>query len=361
MNKKNQPIVIAVIIAIFLLLLYFFGGPRHYTHLDSGYRPVMGTFARVVAVAKDSNSAKKFIESALAEINKVDDLMSDYKDDSEVTLVNKNAFNQPVKVSQSTFEVLQKSIEFSRLSDGAFDITVGPLVDLWRRAAEANSVPSDDELSVASSKVGYEKLILDANILSVSFKVAAMRIDLGGIAKGYAIDKAVQAMQSAGATGGMVDIGGDIRCFGRPSGNKKSWLIGLQNPNIIKDDFVIPAKPVLSEVEGAGIQNDESLIILKLTDAAIATSGGYRRFALIDGKKFSHIINRQTGIAPEGLSSVTIITQNAIDADALATAVSVLGTEKGIALIEKIPQTEAILITSQNEIIKTPTAEKFIK
>jgi len=353
MNNKIHHIVIAIIIVILLLLLYFFGGPGRYTHLDSGYRPVMGTFARVVAVAKDSNSAKKCIESALAEIIKVDDLMSDYKDDSEVTLVNKNAFNQPVKVSQSTFEVLQKSIEFSRLSDGAFDITVGPLVDLWHRAAEANSVPSDDELSVALSKVGYEKLILDTNEMTVQFAVDGMRIDLGGIAKGYAVDKAVHAIQNCGAIGAMVSIGGDIRCFGVPPAGRTHWLIGLQDPN---DKIANPKSEILNPLEMGA-----PLLVLKLKDSSVSTSGHYWRFAQIQGKKYSHIIDTKSGYSCDKLASVTIIAKDATATDALATAVIILGAEKGLALIEKIPQTEAILITSQNEIIKTPAAEKYIK
>jgi len=348
MSKKFKHIATAVILIIFLVLLYFFGGLVRPVQLDSGYRPVMGTFARVVAIADNSATVKESIKSAFVEITKVDMLMSDYKDDSEISRINRLAFNEPVKVTRPTFEVLQKSVEFSRISDGAFDITVGPLVDLWHSAAEANSVPAELEIAKARSKVGYEKLILDSIYMTVKFKVEGMRIDLGGIAKGYAIDKAIQAMQSAGASGGMVDIGGDIRCFGRPSGGKKFWLIGLQDPYLTHGD----SWPVAQ---------DESLMTLQLTDSAIATSGGYRRFALIEGRKISHIINQQTGTSAIDLSSVTIIAENSMDADALATAVSVLGPEKGLAFIEKIPKTEAILITPQNEIIKTSDSNKYIK
>jgi len=347
MSKKYIQIVFAIIVVIFLLLLYFFAGPGRPVRLDSSYRPVMGTFARVVVVAKNSDTAKECIKAGFVEIEKVDMLMSDYKDDSDISRINKNAFNEPVKVTQPTFEVLQKSIEFSKLTDGTFDITVGPLVDLWRRATEANSVPSEDVLSVARSKVGYDNLILDSIYKTVKFKIEGMRIDLGGIAKGYAIDKAIEEMQSAGAIAGMVDIGGDIRCFGQPSGGKKFWQIGLQDPNLTSDD----SWPVAQ---------DKPLLILQLTDAAVATSGGYRRFTLIEGQRFSHIFNSHTGESAQGLASVTIISQNALDADALATAVSVLGVEKGLSLIESIPHTEAILITPQNEIKKTPNVEKFI-
>lgn len=352
MKKESKHISIVVIAVVFLVLLYLFVGLERPVQVDSGYRPVMGTFARVVVIANDYKKAEECIEAAFIEINEVDDLMSDYKDDSEISLVNKDAFNQPVEVSRPTFDVLQKSVEFSRISAGAFDVTIGPLVDLWHAAAEANSIPAEDELSLARSKVGYEKLILDANDVTVKFTVEGMRIDLGGVAKGYAIDKAIERMQAAGAIGGMVDIGGDVRCFGRPSG-KQSWLIALQDPNDISESRF----PISDFTVGA----DTSLLVLQLADAAVATSGGYRRFTSIDGRRFSHIINRRTGESAQSLSSVTVIAPSAIDADALATAVSVLGMKKGLALIESIPTAEAILITPQSEIVKTTGAEKYIE
>jgi thiamine biosynthesis lipoprotein len=210
-----------------------------------------------------------------------------------------------------------------------------------------NSLPADAELQQARSKVGYDKLILDANEMSVRFAVEGMRVDLGGIAKGYAIDKAVEAMQKGGALGGMVDIGGDIRCFGSPPAGQNIWRIGLQDPDKAK----------------AGLDAGTPLLVLNLTNTAVATSGNYRRFVVIEGKMHSHIIDTKTGYSSDELTSVTIFSQNTTDADALATAVTVMGTEKGLALIETIPQTEAILISSPPEykLIKTSGAEKFIE
>jgi len=177
--------------------------------------------------------------------------------------------------------------------------------------------------------------------------IDGMRLDLGGIAKGYAVDKAIEAMKRCGATGAMVDIGGDIRCFGTPPKGKTHWLIGVQDPNAAKE----------------GIGWDGLVLALKIADAAIATSGDYQQFVLIEGRRRSHIINRKTGTSAEGLSSVTVIADNATDADALATAVSVMGAEGGLALIEKLPKAEAILITSRPkpELIKTSDAEKYLE
>jgi thiamine biosynthesis lipoprotein len=346
-DKKISSVVIVIFVACLIVLaIYISSGSGKQVEMDSGHRMVMGTFARVVVIAKDSDAAKKCIESAFTQINKVDDLMSDYKSDSEISSVNRDGFEKAVQLSQSTYEVLQRSIEFSKLTDGAFDITVGPLVELFRKAKKKQVLPNQDEIADAKSKVGFEKLKLDGQKRTVQFTVEGMRLDVGGIAKGYAVDKAVEMMQTHGAIGGMVDLGGDIRCFGAPFKGRDHWVIGLQNPNMGKDS---PGREVLLK--------------LKMTNGAIATSGDYQQFIIIEGKRRSHIIDRKTGTSTEGLSSVTIIADNATNADALATAVSVMGYENGRELIEKIPGTEAILITSQPEfkLIKTSGAEKYIK
>jgi thiamine biosynthesis lipoprotein len=315
--------------------------------LDSGYQMVMGTLAHTVVVAQDTSTAKKCIRAALEEIQKVDNLMSDYKSDSDISRVNREAYEKPVQVSKPTFEVLQRSIEFSEMTDGAFDVTVGPLVTLFRKAKETEIAPSEQQIAQAKSKVGFEKLKLDSKNRTVRFSEKGMLLDLGGIAKGYAIDKAIEAAQRCGAVGAMVDIGGDVRCFGLPPKGREHWLIGLQDPN-----------SAIEGMEGGGLR-----LVLKVTNEAVATSGDYQQFVIIEGKRYSHIMDRKTGKSAESLSSVTIITDNATDADALATAVSVMGAEKGLTLIEKLPNTEAILISPgpKYEITKTPGAEKYIK
>ena len=257
----------AVILCVFAALRERAGSarslwPRGRVSIDSGYHEVMGTFARVVAVAIDEDTAKECAKKALEKLELVDELMSDYKEDSEISVLNREGFGRAVRVGEATFEVLERSVEYSRLTAGAFDVTVGPLVELWRAAGEANKPPDAGELQEARGKVGWEKMVLDANDLSVRFLTEGMRVDLGGIAKGYAIDAAVAAIQEVGAMGAMVDVGGDIRCFGAPPAGKERWLIGLQDPRRTSD------------VPGSG----ELLLSLKLINAAVATSGDYRRF-----------------------------------------------------------------------------------
>ena len=347
MNKKIGRIVAIVLCLSLGIVAYLFVAGKKRVKADSGYQLVMGTFARVVAVTKDAATGTQCVEAGMAEIRKVNELMSDYNQESEISRVNSQAAQKAVQVSESTFEVLEKSVEFSKLTDGAFDITVGPLVDVFHKTKEERVAPTQAQIAQARAKVGYENLILDKENRTVRFAVDGMRLDLGAIAKGYGVDKAIEAARRGGALGVMVDIGGDVRCFGEPPEGRDYWRIGLQDPN--------------SAVEG---MNAGGLVLtLKVKNTAVATSGDYQQFALIDGKRYSHIMNRKTGMSVEGLSSVTIIADNATDADALATSVSVMGPVKGIALIEKLPNAEAIILTSQPnpDILKTSGADQYIR
>jgi thiamine biosynthesis lipoprotein len=359
MSKENRRILFGIFFGVTLIVAVCFlimrRKPAAPVEVNSGFKLVMGTFARMLVVAPDKRTAQRCIDAAFEQFRQIEALMSWRKEDSEIAHINRDAYANPVRVSEPTFEVLQKSVEFSRLSGGAFDITVGPLMELWRRAEDANHLPTDAELKQTLSRVGFEKLILDANNMTVRFAVDGMKLDLGGIAKGYAVDKAVEAMQKAGAVGAMVDAGGDIRCFGTPSKGKTYWLIGLQDPDV----EIEKGESKIENLIGGG----KPLLILKFTDAAVATSGNYRRFVTVGRKKYSHIVDPKSGYSSESLASVTIICPAAIDADALGTAVTVMGEEKGLALIEQMPGTEAILITSAPEFkrIQTSGVEKFIK
>ncbi len=346
MDRDKKSFIAIIAVVIFILALLHFGlakrEPESFT-ADSGSRPVMGTFARVIVIAVEKKAAQACIEAAFEQINKVDELMSYHNPDSEISKLNRSAFENPVNVGPLTYQVIRKAIEFSRFTDGAFDITVGPLVDLWSRAGDTNTVPTEQQLQEASLSVGWDKLILEDSERTVKFAVDGMRLDLGGIAKGFAIDKAIEAIEQAGGLGAMVDIGGDIRCYGKTPKGQKYWPVGLQNPDLESEKQI--------------------LFTLKLANGAVATSGDYQRFVVIGGRHYSHIINERTGNSADALSSVTIIADCATNADALATAVSVMGAERGIELIENKDGTEAIIISPAPEYIitKTSGAEKFIR
>lgn len=327
--RKTYPLAAAGVgLALVLGLLYVTGIGRNPVEVDSGSRLMMGTFCRVVVIARSERRAQVCIAAAFEVQDRIESLMSYHRSDSELNQVNRCAGEKPVPVNPMTFEVLRRAIHFSEVSDGTFDVTVGPLVDLWRAAGQTNQPPTEEALAEARRKVGFQKLILDEKAMTVRFAEPGMRIDLGGIAKGYAVDKAVEAMKKHGALGGMVDLGGNIGCFGRSPRGQEKWRIGIQDPNVAPDDLS-PSK---------------YLLVLELADVSVATSGDYRRFAMVEGHRQSHILDVRSGRSAEQLVSDTIIAPDAISADALSTAVNILGPEAGMALVERLPGIEAILI-----------------
>ncbi len=328
MRNTGRSIAVGVLCLLLGAALYVGLRPSEAVQVDSGFKVIMGTFSRAVAIASSEKAGHTAIAAAFDEQRRVDELMSYHNPDSELNVVNREAYERAVEVEEATFEVLERALHFSELSGGAFDVTIGALGEMWRRAAATDTVPTDAEITQAKSRVGYDKLRLDPTTRTVRFAVEGMKIDLGGIAKGFAIDKAVEAMKAAGAVGGMIDIGGDIRCFGRPPEGQQTWRVGLQDPNVAPDDMAT-GKP---------------LFVLKVLDRAVTTSGDYRRFATVKGRRQSHIMDTRSGRGADALASVTIIAPDATSADALATAVSVLGLENGLALIEQVPDTEAIFI-----------------
>jgi thiamine biosynthesis lipoprotein len=204
-------------------------------------------------------------------------------------------------------------------------------------------MPTDKQLAEVRETVGYEKLILDSNDFSVRFAKEGISLDLGGIAKGFAVDLAVKEMKKSGALGGLVAIGGEIGCFGT-TGKKEKWVIGIQNPQVLQNTD-----------DGQNV-----IARLCLTNMNVSTSGDYRRFYKIGGKRFSHIFNPATEKSADQLASVTVIAANGTEADALATAVSVLGAEKGLEIIEKTENTEAIIIKAgSKDLIKSRGVERY--
>ncbi|MBN2375829.1 MAG: FAD:protein FMN transferase [Sedimentisphaerales bacterium] len=301
--------------------------------VDTGRFTLMGTFARIQLRCDSEQVGRQAIESAQAALAEVDRLMSTYREDSELSEINRRGAREPVKVSAETFQILQRAEKFSQISDGAFDITVSPLINLWKSSARENRLPSADELARTGKVIGYEKLILSSPDESrVSFAVDGMKINVNAIAKGYAVDRALAATRKPGVIAGLVDIGGEIACFGSDAPDKP-WRVGIQDP--FAEDLDNPL-------------SQKARWVIELNDCAIATSGNYRQYITIQGRKFSHIIDPRTGRPADLLPSVTIIAPNTADADALATAVSVMGPEKGLELINSLSQTEGFFITGTN-------------
>lgn len=341
MRKRKFEILFSLLFGLALLAALWQTASRNRTPVteNSGFHPVMGTLAQVTVVAPDQRIAQICIKTAFETMAQINQSMNDRDPKSELSELSRTAFGKEAPVSPDLFAVLCASQEYSRLSGGAFDITVGPEVALWRQMEKTGIRPTPEQLEDARAKVGYEKMILNLQSQTVQLAKEGMKLDLGGIAKGYAVDLAIEAIRQKGALGGMVDIGGNIRCFGRPPAPAKDWIIGLQNPR---------AETVLKRI--------------KLNDFSIATSGDYRRYAESEGKKYSHILNPATGDSANELISVTILAPTAMEADALSTAVSVMGKQRGLALIDSLDEAEALLITADrpDELIQTSRAADFL-
>jgi thiamine biosynthesis lipoprotein len=278
---------------------------------------------------------------------RVDQRFSTYREDSELTRVNRLAAKQAVGISRETYNLILRANNYSRLTDGAFDITVTPLIRLWKQAAKENRLPTNTEITEAKTKVGFEKLKLKASDPpTVSFSVAGMELNVDAIAKGHAVDQALAALREPGIIAGLVDIGGEIAAFGqnRPD---TDWIVGIQDPQKANREHSLSQQPRWK---------------IRLKDCAVATSGNYRQYVRINGQHYSHIIDPRTGRPADLLPSVTVISPTTADADALATAISVMGCEKGIKLIESLGDTEALLIAETGDtpiIVRSSGFAKF--
>jgi len=287
-------ITACVLSAMYYFMMETFGPV---IEVDGGSREITGTAARIIAVARNDKKAQIAIKAGFDELTRISAII-----DSDINKVNREAFAGPVKVSPELFEILQISIDYCRLSRGALDITI----------ADSNS------------HGGYEKLILDINNKTVRFAFEGLRLDLGDITKGYAVDKAVEIMKRKGAIGGLVDAGGIIRCFGKPA-RGGSWFVGLQGTEEIKNQKV-KSKNTEEDV------NSQPAMVLKLRDCAAAMKPG----------------------------GVTIIAPKAVVADILSSAVSALGAEKGLDLVDSLLGVEAIIVTREGKIIKSNGVDAYL-
>ncbi len=285
----------------------------------------MGTFVTITVYNENKEAAEKAIAKAFKEIERIEGILSNYKNVSEVYLLNKNG--EIDGASNELVYVLGKSLRYGDLSRGAFDITVQPILDLYTKSfQELKRPPTEEEIKETLKSVGYENIFIKNK--HIEFTKPNMKITLGGIAKGYIIDKAIDVLEKQGVEHALVNAGGDMRAIGNKG--KENWQIALQNPR----------------------NRQEFITTVLLNNKAVATSGDYERY-FNENKTFHHIVDPRTGYSATELISVTIVADKAIDADALATAVFVLGKEEGLKLIESLKDIEALIITEDREIIRS--------
>ncbi|MBZ4665282.1 FAD:protein FMN transferase [Mahella sp.] len=320
---KYKRLVLLCLIMISLLPIISACGKEPEKTVETEF--LMDTLMELTAYGPNGEKA---IDAAMGRIKKIDDLMSVSSETGDVYKVNKSAGQNPVKVSDETMYVVQTAQHYSQLSDGAFDITVGPLVNLWG-IGKKEEVPSQTAIDGAKALIDYRKLQIDVSSGTIGLPERNMSIDLGAIAKGYAGDEAARIFKEYGVKSGIISLGGNVVVVGaRPDGNP--WRVGIQNP----------FKPTGNYVA-----------VVEETDKTVVTSGTYERYFIKDGKRYHHILDPSTGYpADNGLASVSIISDKSIDADALSTTVFLLGPEKGMELVEELSDVECIMITNDKKI-----------
>ena len=330
-------------IPIFLVLAILFPPPLRAEEQKQQLRryelvqPHMGTQFGVALYAPDEETAGKALDAAFARIGQLDERMSDYDATSELSRLSQSSPTlAPVKLSEDLWTVLSAAQDLSRRTDGAFDVTVGPLTQLWRRARRQKELPAEDRLRTALASVGYQHLELDAEHRTAELLKPNMRLDLGAIAKGFAADEAIKAMARFGVTRALVNGGGGLTLAEAPPG-EKGWKVGVA--------------PLQADAPPSRV--------LLLANCGIATSGDAWQYVEIGGVRYSHIVDARTGLGLTTRSSVTVVAANGTLADGLATAASVLGPEKGLQLVEQTPGAAALFVWLENGEVKTEETSRF--
>ncbi|MCO6455878.1 MAG: FAD:protein FMN transferase [Pirellulaceae bacterium] len=299
----------------------------------------MGTNVTIVVYAESPDTANPALRAAFERIRRVDEIMSDYREDSELNRLSRQSPTPaPVPVSPPLWTVLQAARELSEASDGAFDVTVGPLSRLWRRARRQKQFPAATRLAEARESVGYRLLKLHPRERAVELLGPRMQLDLGGIAKGYAADQALEELRQRGLPRALVNAGGDL-AIGDPPPGEDGWKVGVAPLG--------PAEPPSR--------------LLSLARCGVATSGDAWQFVEIDGQRYSHILDPRTGLGLTDHAGVSLIAADGMTADALASAVSVLGPEAGLKLVDRTAGAAALVVRVEHDGIKTYESLRFRK
>jgi len=306
-NKKIIP---------FIVLLTIIGCAQEKLYTEKRF--LMGTVIEVISPYKEAAGI------VFNEIERIDKVFSTYKEDSAIAHLNKTGF---LNTNFEVTSLIEKSKIFYDLTEGLFDVSVGPLSKIWKEAIKENKIPASKLIKKNLLLVGFDKIYIDHKQNSIKFKKSGMNVDLGGIAKGYAVDIAIRELKRRGIDSAIVNAGGDMYCLGYKFG--KPWNIGLQHPR----------------------DKEKILTKLELKDSAVATSGDYEQFMELDGKRYSHIINPKTGYPVENdLVSVTVVAKDAVTADTVATCVFLLGKEKGEKVFSNFEGVNKIITVTKSDV-----------
>ncbi|MDT8346586.1 MAG: FAD:protein FMN transferase [Flavobacteriaceae bacterium] len=323
---------------VFALMIFF--TLFQWTYAQAEYQRVlklMGSVFDITVVADSKVEADEYIDLAVSEIERIEQLISSWKTDSQTSLINQNAGIKPVVVDRELYDLIERSIRISKLTDGAFDISYASMDNIWRYDGSMQHMPTKEAITASVAKVGHQHIILNPNENSVYLKLPGMKIGFGAIGKGYAADKAKALLLRKGIKNTIVNASGDLNAWGKRADGSE-WKIAIKNPN---DKQKIAAW-------------------LPVNDAAVVTSGNYEKFVVFNGQRYSHIIDPRTGYPVKGLKSVTIFAPSAELADALSTSVFVLGKEVGLDLINQLKGVECLIIDDENQITASEALKIYV-
>ncbi len=294
---------------------------------------IMGSEFQYKLFCKKKSTCEKAVSESQKKLNHIDYLFSNYRDDSVLYKVNSNAAKAPVAIPQEFLQLTEKSIYYSEITMGSFDISVGKLFELWEKSSSLNKLPDKSQIDRALECTGYKKIIIDRGNNTVSFNSKCLELDFGGIGKGYAVDEVVKIIKKYDIKKGLINFGGNIYALDKPN-EEKGWEVGINDPF-----------------------NKSSVVdLIYINNLGVATSGDYEKFFVINGKRYSHIINPQSGFPVENLSSVTVLADSATKADALSTAFSVMGKSKTEEFVTKSEEVGVMIVDgdrSNYEVFKS--------
>ena len=295
---------------------------------------LMGSRFDITVVAKDPVEANKYIDLAINEITRIEQLISSWDSKSQTSEINRSAGIKPVKVDSELFDLIQRGIGISKLTDGAFDISYASMDKIWKFDGSMTEMPSTDSIKASVAKVGYRNIILDNENNTVFLKLKGMKIGFGAIGKGYAADKAKNLLISKGVVAGIINASGDMNTWGKqPDGSE--WKVAITNP----------------------MDKNKVFALLPINNGAVVTSGNYEKYVTFNDVRYTHIIDPRTGYPATGIISVTVFAPKAELADALATSVFVMGIEVGLNRIQQLPQVECIIIDDKGHITTSKNIE----
>ena len=295
---------------------------------------LMGSRFDITVVANDSAEGNKYIDSAVAEISRIEKLISSWDVNSQTSIINRNAGIKPVKVDAELLQLIERAIGISKLTDGAFDISYASMDRIWKFDGTMKEMPLKEEINASVEKVGYQNIVLDKKNSTIFLKLKGMKIGFGAIGKGYAADKAKNLLISKGVLSGIINASGDMNTWGKqPNGNE--WKVAITNP----------------------MNKNKVFALLPFTNGAVVTSGNYEKYVNFNDRRYTHIIDPRTGYPSTGIISVTVFAPKAELADALATSVFVMGKETGLDRINQLPKIECIIIDDKGNITKSKNIE----